>query len=294
MDVGFIGLGAMGAGMAANLVKAGHRVTVWNRSSSGSDRLVALGAERAATPAQAASGAALISMLSNDAAVRAVLIDDGVVERLTPGAVHVNMATISLDLAKELAATHRRRGVGYVAAPVMGRPDVAAAGQLNILAAGAAGDIERVQPLLDALGQKTWRFGDEPERANAVKLAANFMLACAVESMAEAIAFLSAQDVPATAFLDMIANTAFAAPVYKGYGRLIAEERYSPPGFKLSLGGKDVGLVLEAADKAYVPMPFASVLRDNILDAMARGEGDLDLAALAKVALRRAARGQAR
>jgi 3-hydroxyisobutyrate dehydrogenase-like beta-hydroxyacid dehydrogenase len=290
MDVGFMGLGAMGGGVAGNLLRAGHRLLIWNRSAAPVDRLVAQGALRAGSPPEAASASIFFSMLPEDSAIRSVFIEGGLLERLKPGAIHVNLATISVSFAREFAALHRRRGVGYVAAPVLGRPDVAAAGKLNIMAAGASADIERVQPLLDAIGQKTWRFGEEPERANAVKLAANFMIASALQTMAEATALLRAHDIAASDFLEIATSTLFAAPVYQGYGKLIADERYAPAGFKLRLGLKDIRLALEAADKVHVPMPFASVLKDNFLDAMAQGDGDLDWSALAKVALRRAGR----
>jgi 3-hydroxyisobutyrate dehydrogenase-like beta-hydroxyacid dehydrogenase len=198
------------------------------------------------------------------------------------------MATVSVQFAREMAQLHAERGVGYVAAPVLGRSDVAAAGRLNILAAGPDELIARVQPLLDLIGAKTWGFGDRPEQANAVKLAANFMLASAIEAMAEAATLASGYDVPAPAFLEMVTSTLFAAPAYKGYGALIAEKRYEPVGFKLTLGLKDIRLALEAADRAHVPMPFASVLKDNFLDAVASGDGNRDWAALANVAGRRA------
>lgn len=291
MITGFIGLGAMGAPMAANLVRAGQHVRVWNRSAGPVEALVAQGAEAAADPADAARVDVLFSMLADDTATRAAVVDGGGLDALAPGAVHVNMATVSVAFAREMAALHAQRGIGYVAAPVLGRPDVAAAGTLNILAAGPGELIDRVQTLLDAIGQKTWRFGERPEQANAVKLAANFMIASAIEAMAEASTLAAGYDVPATAFLEMIAATLFAAPVYKGYGTLIAERRFVPAGFKMTLGLKDVRLVLEAAEAAHVPLPFASVLKDNLLDGIAHGGADSDWAALAQVAVRRAGQG---
>lgn len=230
-------------------------------------------------------------MLADNSAARAAIVEGGVLDALAAGAVHVNMATVSVAFAREMAALHAQRGIGYVAAPVLGRPDVAAAGKLNILAAGAADLIDRVQPLLDAIGQKTWRFGDRPEQANAVKLAANFMIASAIEAMAEASTLAAGYDVPAAAFLEMIAATLFAAPVYQGYGALIAERRFVPAGFKMALGLKDVRLALEAGEAAHVPLPFASVLKDNLLDGIAHGGADSDWAALAQVAVRRAGQG---
>lgn len=289
MQVGFLGLGTMGAPMAANLVRAGHRVTVWNRSQEPVSRLVALGAAAAATPASAATGVeVLISMLADDGASHDVLTGQGALDALAKGSVHVNMATVSVAFARDIAADHIARGIHYVAAPVLGRVTVAEAGQLNILAAGDSAQIDRVQPLLDVLGQKTWRFGDRPEQAAAVKLAANFMIASAIETMAEASTLASGHGVAKAAFLEMLTSTIFAAPPYKGYGAAIAEERFEPAGFKLSLGLKDVRLALEAAEAVNVPLPFAGVLRDNHLDALAHGEGHLDWAALSRVAERRA------
>ena len=291
MTTGFIGLGTMGAAIAANLVRAGQHVRVWNRSPGPVAALVARGAEAAASPAGAAQAEVLFSMLADDAATRAAIVDGGALDALAAGAVHVNMATVSVAFAREMAALHARHGVGYVAAPVLGRPDVAAAGRLNILAAGPAELIDRVQPLLDTIGQKTWRFGERPEQANAVKLAANFMIASAIEAMAAASNLAAGFDVPAAAFLEMIAATLFAAPVYKGYGALIAERRFLPAGFKMTLGLKDIRLALEAAEAAHVPLPFAGVLKDNLLDGIAHGGADSDWAALAQVAVRRAGQG---
>jgi 3-hydroxyisobutyrate dehydrogenase-like beta-hydroxyacid dehydrogenase len=225
-------------------------------------------------------------MLADDHAVRAVWQD--LLPSVRPGTIHVNMATVSVALLRELAALHADRGVTYVSAPVLGRPDAAAAGKLHIFAAGPSAAIERLQPLFDAMGQKTWRFGEDPEKANVVKIAANLMLACAIEAMSETAQLVSSNGVAPKDFLEMITNTVFAAPAYKTYGALIAEERFSPAGFKIPLGLKDVRLALAAGDAVNVPLPFASVLRDNFLDAIANGDGELDWSAIAKVAQRRA------
>jgi 3-hydroxyisobutyrate dehydrogenase-like beta-hydroxyacid dehydrogenase len=287
MEAGFIGLGAMGRAMVANLLKAGHRVRVWNRSRGPMDELAREGAEPV-EEARLAFGGVVISMLAADEAVREIILAQRLLEAAPPGTVHVNMATISVRLAEELAAEHQRHGVQYVSAPVFGRPDVAAAGQLNIVAAGDAGAIDRVQPLLDVIGQRTWRVGPEPRQANAVKVAGNFMIAAAIESMAEAAVMVERYSVSSAELLNVLTNTLFAAPVYKSYGALIAERRYHPAAFRLALGLKDMRLVLEAADSARTPMPFASVLRDHLLEAVAQGQGDWDWAALAEVARRRA------
>src|SRR3954454_9889487 len=183
---------------------------------------------------------------------------------------------------------HAERVLQYVAAPVFGRPDVAEAHKLNIVAAGEPSAIEHVAPLFEAMGQKTWPLGREPYRANVVKLAGNFMLGCAIEAMAEACAMAQAHDVAPADVLGMLTNSLFSSPVYKGYGALIAEERYEPALFKLVLALKDVRLALAAGEDGRVPMPFASVLRDNLIEALAQGDGDKDFAALARVASRRA------
>jgi 3-hydroxyisobutyrate dehydrogenase-like beta-hydroxyacid dehydrogenase len=287
MDVGFIGLGLMGRAMAANLLKAGHKVRVWNRSAGPADEMAKLGAVRVATAAEAFCGDAVITMLANDDAVRATLIDGGLLAGAR-GTVHVNAATISAALSKELTALHETAGVAYVAAPVFGRPEAAQAAKLNIVAAGAPDALARVQPLLDAMGQKTWPLGGDPVRANVVKIAGNFMIAAAIETTGEATALCRAYGVETADFLDILTNTIFASPVFKGYGAIISEKRYEPAGFPLPLGFKDVGLALKASEEAHVPMPFAGVLRDSFLDALAQGNPDKDWASVAEVAHRRA------
>ncbi|MDR5737255.1 MULTISPECIES: NAD(P)-dependent oxidoreductase [unclassified Caballeronia] len=290
MDIGFIGLGEMGSAMASNALKAGHSVRVWNRSRDKTRALADQGASVVDTPEQAFAGDAAFSMLADDNALRSVLIDGGLVKHAPKGLVHVNMATISAALAVELAELHAQHGVAYVAAPVLGRPDVAAAGKLNILAAGADADIDRVQPVLDALGQKTWRVGQAPQHANVLKLAANFMLASAIETVGEAAALVTGHGIEAQAFLDVITNSLFPGPVYAGYGKMIAERRYEPALFKARLGLKDVRLAIAAGDAVNVPLPVASVVRDNLVDALAHGDGEKDFAVLGQVAARRAGR----
>ncbi|XQA76105.1 NAD(P)-dependent oxidoreductase [Xanthomonas sacchari] len=278
----------MGQPIALNLLRAGHALTVWNRSAAAAQPLLEAGAQQAAQPADAVRGPVLFSMLADDTAVRETLLDRGALDALTAGSVHVNMATISVTLARELHALHAERGVAYLAMPVLGRVEVAAAGQLNLLAAGDAAALARVQPLLDVIGRKTWYFGAAPEQANAVKLAANLCLASAIGTMAEASALVRGHGVEAADFLDMLTSTVFAAPAYQTYGGMIAEQRYSPAGFKATLGLKDVRLALNAGETRHVPMPLAAVLRDAFIEAIAHGDGDLDWAALAKVAARRA------
>jgi 3-hydroxyisobutyrate dehydrogenase-like beta-hydroxyacid dehydrogenase len=280
----------MGAGMAGNLLKAGHRVRVWNRSPEPVVALEARGAVAAASPADAFDAGVVFSMLADDASVRAVILDSGVLSATREGVVHVNCATISVALGRQLAEAHAAAGLSYLSAPVFGRPDAAANALLHIIVAGDSVVIDRMQPLFDVLGQKTWRVGDEASRANVVKIAGNFMLVSAIEAMGEASALVEGHDVSAGTFLEIMSSTLFASPVYKGYGAVIAERRYEPAGFALTLGLKDVRLALEAGAETSVPLPIASLARDNLLDAIAHGDGKKDWAALADVSRRRAGR----
>lgn len=294
MNIGFIGLGNMGAAIAGRLLEAGHTLRVWNRSPEPARRLAGRGAQIAATAEEAFRGEVVFSMLSDDQATRAVLLESGVLARATPAAtpLHVNMATISAALADELAQCHAECGVGYVAAPVLGRPDVAAAGKLTILLAGAPAAVESVQPLLaGTVGQRVWRFGERASQANVVKLAVNFLLAAAIESMGEAAALTEGYGVAAHELFELIGQSLFPGPVYQGYGRLIAEGRLEPAGFKARLGLKDVRLALAAAEAVTTPMPVGSLVRDTLLEAMARGEGDKEFGVvLGRAAMRRGGR----
>jgi 3-hydroxyisobutyrate dehydrogenase-like beta-hydroxyacid dehydrogenase len=288
MNIGFIGLGKMGKAIVGLLLSSGHKVTVWNRSQDAVQELVAKGAQAAAQPADLAKADFLLTMLANDEATRSVIIDQGVLQAAHPGLIHLNLATVSVALAKEFAQLHRERKIGYVAAPVFGRPEAAAAGKLNVVVAGDPATIAKAQPVLDAIGQKTWPVGAEPETANVVKIAGNFMIASAIETMGEAVALVRSHGVKADAFLDILTNTLFAAPAYKLYGGLIAAEKYRPAGFAAPLALKDVRLALSAADENNVPMPFASVLRDSLMELIATGGADDDWVAMARVAARRA------
>jgi 3-hydroxyisobutyrate dehydrogenase-like beta-hydroxyacid dehydrogenase len=287
MDIGFIGVGRMGKAMARNLIKAGHRVRAWDASPLALQALSADGATAAAGAADAFRGDAVISMLPNDDAMREVFLDSAVLA--SGGAkVHVNMATASVEMAKGLAARHAEHGLSYVAATVWGRPDVAAAGKLSIVAAGDPVAIAKVQPLFDVIGAKTYNVGADPSRANVVKIAGNLMVACAIEGISEAAALVRAHGLPAPEVLDAIVTSLFNVPVYRGYGDMIAKRQYEPPGFDLVLGLKDVRLALAAGDEVNVPLPFASVLRDTFLDAIANGDAEKDWSAIARVAARRA------
>jgi 3-hydroxyisobutyrate dehydrogenase-like beta-hydroxyacid dehydrogenase len=290
MNVGFIDLGEMGRRMAARLLGAGHSVRAWNRTQSAAADLTPDGLSIAATPDEAFDGDAVISMLADDTAVRAVFLESDLLGRTSASPVHVNMATISVGLATEMAERHEERSIPYVAAPVLGRPDLAAAGKLTIISAGPRAAIARVQPLLDALGQGTWNLGEKPADANVAKLAANLLLTSAIETMAEAAVLLSGHGVIPATFFDIVTNSTFPGPVYGTYGRLIADARYEPAGFKARLALKDIRLALAAADARSIPLPVASTVRDSLLDAGAHGEGDQDCAVLGRVAARRAGR----
>jgi 3-hydroxyisobutyrate dehydrogenase-like beta-hydroxyacid dehydrogenase len=288
MNIGFLGLGNMGKVIAGRLIDAGHQLRVWNRSSKAVDDLVAKGAQAVARPADAARADFIVSMLANDDAVRAVFIDQGVLDAAKPGLIHLNLATVSVALAAEFAEIHRKRNLGYIAAPVFGRPDAAAEGKLNIVVAGDEATIERAQPILSVIGQKTWPVGNRAESANAVKIAGNFMIASAIETMGEAVALTRAHGIAPAEFLNILTSTLFAAPAYKVYASMITAAKYQPAGFAAVLGLKDIRLAMAAADARSVPMPFASVLRDNFMELIATGGGQSDWAALAQLAARRA------
>jgi 3-hydroxyisobutyrate dehydrogenase-like beta-hydroxyacid dehydrogenase len=290
MRIGFVGLGSMGQAMASNLLKGGHQLVVWNRSPDPVQALVKLGAVAATDPAQAFGVEVVFSMLADDNALREVLLASGLLDTLKGPLIHVNMATISVALADDLAARHQAQGVQYLAAPVLGRPNVAASGELNIIAAGPGDAIETVQPLFDLIGRKTWRMGDKASQANVMKLACNFMIASAIESMAEASVLVDAYGMESGQLIELISNSIFPGPVYAGYGKMIAERNYEPAAFKASLGLKDVGLALAAAEQAQVPLPLAEMVRGNLLDATAHDEGHMDLAVLGRVAERHAGR----
>jgi len=288
MRVGFIGLGAMGQGMARNLVKAGHTVSVWNRTSERAEALARDGAIVAHSVAAACDEAPVVfTMVSDDGALIDVVsgTDDGpgIEESLASGGVHVSLSTISVDLSARLTAAHREAGQHFVAAPVFGRPDVADAGKLTIVAAGEDAAVAQAKPLLESMGQKVFVVGTEPEKANVVKLSGNFVIASMIETLGEAFALLRKSGVDPMQFLEIVNGNIFRSPVYENYGTLIAKGRFTPPGFRLPLGLKDVRLILAASDATATPMPVAAVIRDHLLSGVARGKSDLDWSALAQV-----------
>jgi len=287
MQVGFIGLGRMGSPIAANLLGARHDLTVYNRTKAKAEHLVLRGAQLAKTPGDAARGDVVITMLADDHAVdQAVFAKDGILAVLAPGAIHVSMSTISVALSERLDAAHREKRQGFVSAPVFGRPDAAASANLFVVPAGKRETVAKCQPLFDEIGQRTFPVGEEPPMANLVKLSGNFLIASVIEALGEAFALIGKAGIDRAQYLDILTNTLFGAPVYKTYGKLIAQEHYTPAGFKAELGYKDVGLALSAARELKAPMPLASFISDRFLALLASRGGDLDWSALALLAKR--------
>jgi 3-hydroxyisobutyrate dehydrogenase-like beta-hydroxyacid dehydrogenase len=287
MRIGFIGLGQMGSGMARSLIKAGHEVTVWNRTREKANQIE--GGRPAATVAEACGGDAVITMLADDEATEAVAFGDGgIVKSLRPNAIHIAMSTISVALSKRLTEAHQQARQNYVAAPVFGRPEAAAAAKLFVVASGPAAVIERCQPAFDAMGQRTFIVSDDPSAANLVKLSGNFLIASVIESLGETVALMRKAGIEPERYLEVMTSTLFAAPVYKTYGGLIAQEKYHPAGFKAPLGLKDVRLTLAAAEANRVPMPIASLVRDRLLALIAQEGEDIDWSAMARIAAKSA------
>jgi 3-hydroxyisobutyrate dehydrogenase-like beta-hydroxyacid dehydrogenase len=279
MKVGFIGLGRMGAAMAQNLIKAGHEVTVYNRTPEKAGALAAAGARVARTVAEACQGDRVMTMLANDEAVQSIALGrEGVVATLRPGALHVSSSTISVALSQRLSQEHSKRGQGYIAAPVFGRPDVAAAAQLVIVAGGEKNVVEAARPLLEAIARKVFVVEQAPQ-ANLVKLSGNFLNASVIESLGEAFALIVKGGIDRQRYLEILASL-FNAPAYNIYGALIASGRFEPAGFAAPLGQKDIRLLLAAAENLGVAMPVGSLLRDRFLTLMAHGGGHLDWSAV--------------
>ena len=243
--LGFLGLGSMGSGMARRLIDSGFAVHVWNRSPVAVAELVGLGAVPAESAAEALAAEVSFSMLANDAAAEAVLTAEAA--RAAKGRVHVNMASISPDASARLATIFENAGAGYVAAPVLGRPDVAAAGQLNILAAGKSSVVDAVEQYLAVLGKKTWRFGEAPGVANAVKVSVNYNIIHAMQALGETIAMVERLGVEPQHFVELLTSSLFGGVVYNGYGNEIARQGYYPPGFHIELGRKDLQLAEDVA-----------------------------------------------
>ncbi|MEW6130452.1 MAG: NAD(P)-dependent oxidoreductase [Acidobacteriota bacterium] len=283
MNVGFIGLGKMGSAMARNLIRAGHEVTVFNRTPERAKELQSAGARVAQTPAEVCKGEAVITCLADDEAVTQVVSGEtGIAEGLTDGAIHLSMSTLSVHQVEQLKAIHRKRRQRFIAAPVFGRPDAAAAAKLLIVAGGEANAINECQPLFEAMGQRIIKVGEDPTAAAMVKLTGNFLLASAVESLSEAIALLKKSGTDPKVCLEALTTTLFASPVYQNYSAMMLQEKYEP-GFRLALGLKDVRLALAAAESFGAQMPTAELLAQRLQHAVALGFADKDLAALALV-----------
>jgi 3-hydroxyisobutyrate dehydrogenase-like beta-hydroxyacid dehydrogenase len=287
MKVGFIGLGQMGSGMAGNLLKAKHEVSIYNRTAGKTENLVRLGANAPGEISMVSMSDAVITMLANDAAVEDVVFgNSGVLKSLPINAVHISCSTISVTLSKRLAEAHQAAGQHFLAAPVFGRPDAAAAGKLFVVVAGKAGIIESCMPLFEAIGQRTFVMSEAPEAANLVKLSGNFLIAAVIEALGEAIALIGKGGVDRQAYLELLTSTLFNAPVYKTYGRLIVDDKFEPAGFAASLGQKDIRLALAAAEALAVPMPLAGLIRDRFLTLVALGGETLDWSAIGALAAR--------
>jgi 3-hydroxyisobutyrate dehydrogenase-like beta-hydroxyacid dehydrogenase len=281
-SIAVIGLGNLGTPVARNLLADGFSVSVYNRSRHKAEPLAALGARVADSPAQAvAPGGVAVTLLANDAVLEAAALGEGgFADRLGAGGLHISMSTVSPETSRRLAEEHARRGGLFVAAPVFGRPDAAAARQLYICASGSAAAKARAWPILEALGQRVQDFGEAPGAANLVKLSGNFMIASAIEAMAEAMALCEKNGIARTAIYDFFTGANFACPVYRNYGRVLAERAYDPAGFVLELGMKDIRLARESAAAAGVPMPVADFLFLRLQDAVKRGRGQLDWSAI--------------
>jgi 3-hydroxyisobutyrate dehydrogenase-like beta-hydroxyacid dehydrogenase len=293
MKVGFIGLGDMGSGMSASLLKAGHELAVYNRTSDKTRPLVEKGARKAASVADACKGDVVITMLADDSALESVTFNDaGIVNNLGKHAIHVSASTISVALADKLAAEHAKRGQRFVSAPVFGRPEAAVSAKLFIVAAGAADAVDTCRPLFEAMGQKTFRFGEKPSSANLVKITGNFMISSTIETLSEAMALVAKGGLDQHQYLEFLTATLFNAPIYKTYGTLIADKKFKPAGFAAPLGLKDARLALAAGESLRVPLPLANLIRDRFLRLLARGDETIDWSAISMLAAEDAGLGE--
>jgi 3-hydroxyisobutyrate dehydrogenase-like beta-hydroxyacid dehydrogenase len=284
-DVGFVGLGLMGRAMARRLISAGHTVHVWNRSPAPVDDLVSHGAVRADGPGAALATGLVFSMLADDQAVASVFTPE-LLAATPAGAAHVNMATVGIGTADSLASAHAAAGLGYLAAPVLGRPAVAEAGQLNIVTGGDAAVVDRARPYLKAMGKHVWEVGGRPRDASAVKLAVNFNLIHAIQALAESVTFVEAAGLSGRTFVDILTDTAFTGSAYSGYGPLIADRNYSPV-FSVALGAKDLRLFSEAAGEHGVSLPTLGTLQQLFEQTLATPDlAGLDWSAIAELTRR--------
>jgi 3-hydroxyisobutyrate dehydrogenase-like beta-hydroxyacid dehydrogenase len=284
MRVGFIGLGRMGQGMAGRILHGGHDLGVYNRTSEKAADLVSAGARLAESIAEASRDREIVvTMVANDAVLEEVVLGlDGIRDALPAGAIHMTMGTHGVTTVTALAAAHAEAAQTLVAAPVLGRPDLAATGELGIVAAGPPEAVDRCRPLLKLIGRRTFEAGERAENATSVKLANNFVLGCAIEVMGEAFALVRKYDVAPEVLYDVMVDGLFAAPAYKVYGKIIIDQDFDRAGFTAALGVKDANLVMAAADHARVPMPSLNVWRDRLVSALAHGDGDKDWAIMAR------------
>ncbi len=290
MRLGFMGLGRMGSGMASRLLEGHGTLGVYNRNPLAAGMLLEKGAEAVPEPAALGDYDVVFTMLADDRAVRETILASGtLLDSLKPGAVHVSCSTISVSLAAELAERHADHGQVFLSLPVFGRPDAAAAGRLFLVAGGDHAAVERLESLFRLIGQDLWWVGRAPEMANLVKLSGNFLIAATIEAMGEAMALVEKGGVDRHAYLDFLTRTLFTAPVHHNYGKLLADRAVRPAGFAAPLGQKDLGLVQQAAETLSVPMPFAGILRERFLALAARGDKDIDWAAIGLEAARQAA-----
>ncbi|MEZ0340598.1 NAD(P)-dependent oxidoreductase [Mycobacterium sp. pV006] len=285
MRIGFVGLGNMGAAMAANLLAAGHDLTVYNRSPEKARPLTGQGATAAASVAQVCDAEVVVSMLADDAATEAVTFgDSAILSSLPPGAIHVSCSTISVALSQRLTEAHAAAGQTFVAAPVFGRPEAAAAAKLFVVAGGSPAAVEALEPIFSAVGQRTITISEKPHIAHLVKLSGNFLIASVIESLGEAMALVSKAGVDKVEFLDLLTSTLFDAPAYRTYGGLLARQEFEPAGFAARLGLKDVRLLLAAGEELQVPMPVGGLIRDRYLALLAGGGAELDWSAMGAIA----------
>jgi 3-hydroxyisobutyrate dehydrogenase-like beta-hydroxyacid dehydrogenase len=284
MNVGFIGLGIMGAPMALNILKRGHELAVYNRTPDKARPLVEAGATLAPAPQEIGDVDVLITCVADGPAEDAVIFDSGLIDRLPKTSVHVSCTTLGVDTARKLTAEHGKRGRMFVAAPVLGRAvDMAPAGKLFVIAAGPPEGIARCMPLFEAVGQRTFTFGADPANAIAVKLAVNFMGLTNIEGMAEAFALTAQYGVKRSDFYEFLTNTLFSTPLYKSYGKLIEQDTFTPANFAVPLGLKDIKLAIEAAERVNLALPAASVVRDHLVQAIAQGYREEDWSVIARV-----------
>ena len=288
MRIGFIGLGRMGGPIAENLLKAGHSVTVWNRSPGPVQQLVGQGAVAAQTPQAAMQGDAVFSMLSNDAVMHEVGLAGPLLENAKKDLIHINMATISAAFAQELQAAHAKAGLAYLSAPVFGRPDMAAAAQLVLVAAGDAAARDAMQPVFDRIGSRTLWLGEDAQKANLFKIAGNFMIASEMQATGEAFALLRKGGVDPAAFHDVMSGRLFTGAVFQNYGQMVLNRQYEPAGFALTLGLKDVNLARAAAAGLGMAMPTADLLQRNYDQAVEWGWQDKDWSAIGEVPAKKA------